>query len=362
MDIARIKALERDPPHRIYLWDDRIVAAPSWRDNLVFYAISAGDLRPVKLSIPGLEEIVAIGTNGVVPLALGRRDKKVALVQKRSGKWSDIPIPADLAKAERPWLIPTTKGVAVLTPEQIFRFVDGVWTVTEMPPLPEVKEFIPEKWGRRQFLYGEQLFIAWAHGEFGGMLGEVDLGVPKPDLQIVEGSKEAGSDGLDRGPYAGIALDGEGTLWVGGGTFHLDSMSRALFRYDGKAWKTVVLGVLDKTEGGTISFPGEKTDIVDLFAGHEGKLYLLGGALGIFAYENDKLVPKINFDFYALDKSVEHESNPGIDPIRTCYPEALVVDEEQNYFVSTRYYEILCFLRHGDSYSLKQVILPLPKF
>jgi hypothetical protein len=362
-DIKRLKLVDHEPTPSIQGWDGHVIARIEREDRESrFYSFTAASLEPKPLIVPQIDHLISVGTSVGEPVALGRTTDNLIMVRKEGKQWNSIPDLPDLQKSKTPWIIPSTKGIAVLSEKRLFHFNESKWNdPVSLPAVPEFyKEFKPQRWGSKQLLYGSQLFVGWNHGEWGGMVAVFDLNNPKRRWQEVTGKKSVSNLGIvGNDPVTGMTIDAAGNLWISEGSSHLGGMWRGLYRYDGAKWKTLVHGAFDKSEGGLISFPGERTDIIDVSSAPNGKLYVLAGALGIFTYDNEKLAPVVKFDFYSISQGkTEKLDGREIKTAVPCYPDGLVVDGHGNIFVSTHYYGILCFFKADDGYRLRQVIFP----
>ena len=87
-------------------------------------------------------------------------------------------------------------------------------------------------------------------------------------------------------------------------------------------------------------------------------MYLLVERVGIFAYEDGKLVPKIQIDFSTVNDLIETSGPAQAMDIPRCYSNELAVDSKENIFVGTTAYGVLCFIKGAQSYEMKQVMMP----
>jgi len=351
---------------RIQFWDGGVVAFTD-----AYYRINADDTPPEIVTVADLEKIVSLGGTLSKPLALGMADGRLKLYEKKDGAWNAIKLPKALQDAKAPNLIPSTRDAAMLNDRTLFRFKDGKWAITSLPPVPHFYRFfwpksLPPKrlgFGSKQVLYGSRLFATWNKGEFGGMVTVFDLTRPKDGWQQVSGHKSVSSHGIvGNQPITGITIDPNMQLWVSEGLNHRGTVESGLYRYNGSEWDTVVQGWYDifgefaSKESGRLRFTEGITDVLDVVQGEDGKLYVLTGMLGIFTYGDSALKRELPFNF-------SRDSNPQTDTHDVeygvnCEPETLVVDGSGNLYVSTGYYGILCFVPDGKKYHLKQIILP----
>jgi hypothetical protein len=357
-DIEALK-LVQGSPRSIRLWNDQIVVELGHESHpSVFYAFKAESTEPKMLAVPNMDQIVSLGDFKGSPVALGKSGGHIIIVENEQNTWKELPVLPEFQTTKDLRIIPSISGLALLSEDRLFRFVNGKWlTPSPLPDVPQFyREFKPEKWGMKQMLYGSQLFVGWNHGEWGGMVALLDVEKPQPKWEEVSGKKMVTSLGIiGNDPVTGMTLDDTGTLWISEGSCHMGGMWRGLFRY-GSKWTTMVRGSFDKSQGGMISFPGETTDIVDVFEGPDKKLYVLAGKLGIFIYEDLSLKPQISIDFYDITK-VDSAPN-SFSATVPCYPDGLVVDSAGNMFVATGYYGVLSFLKTQHGYQLKQIDLP----
>ena len=285
-EITALKPLPSVPAPSIQFWDGAATAM----SRQTYYRISPPGFQPEKLVVPGLDEIVSLGGTAAMPAALGKTGGALLFLQKESGEWKSRPLPMELLHARNPKLIPSTEGVAVLAeaprnrhpPGQatLHRYTGGQWSSVPLPAQPNFAINIFRGLGYMQFLYGSKVFAAWdLTGS--GALRFVSLDKPGEGWVLVNGkntSDHAGISGF--APITGMTVDGQGDLYVSEGVHY--NWLRSLYRYDGQQWEAVVHSDHDQADSGKVSFLGEKTDVVDVFGAPDGKLYVLGGRLGIF--------------------------------------------------------------------------------
>jgi len=358
-EIAALKMFPDEPAAPIQLWDGQVIVAKYDQAGPRYYRID--HLKSEQFDVPGLRQILSVSYGKDKAVVLGRYAGELRLLHSHGAIIETVPLPSALKKAKSPWLIPSTDAIAVVDDRTMYQYKDGSWTHLVIPKVPKFnKEFKPEHLGYKQYLYGSKLFAGWNAGEWGGMLAVLDLDHPNRGWKQVSGKKLGDQSGIIGNiGISGMTVDGSGSLWVSEGCCHMGGMWRGLYRYDGKLWETIVHGAFDKSEGGKISFPGETTDVVDVFAVPDGKVYVLGGALGVFRYDGQGLNPIVEINFYGISQP-HFKMLPGrkIDTIIPCYPTGLVGDAKGNLYVSTGYYGILCFVPDGKKYHLKQIVLP----
>jgi hypothetical protein len=239
-EIAALKLDERHPVKSIHLWDDQIVAEMvSRKKRTRFYSLSAHRLRPVELIVPGLDELISIGTASKVAFALGKTKGRVILVRKDGGRWVELPEVSRLQRARSARIIPSKEGLAILSRDFLFQFRNGKWeAVVPIPNVPDFHAgFKPEKWGVRQVLYGSQLFVGWQCFEGGGMLASLDISGSKRKWTDV--SRGAIANDLGHRGITGMTIDESGQLWISHGSDVLGLVTGGLFRYDGVKWTTI---------------------------------------------------------------------------------------------------------------------------
>lgn len=356
-EIAALKLLPNEPAAPIQMWDDQVVVTTYDKSGLHYFRVSG--LKVEHFRVPGLDQVLFPSYANRLPIILGRSSGELRLLRKQGGVLKEVPLPAALKDVEWPLLIPSTDGIAVMVDPSLYLYRRDQWTKVEIPKVPKFyREFEPD-YPRERYLVGSKLFASWNHGEWGGMLTSFDVDQPNDGWKEISGKKQGDDTGIigNQG-ITGMTVDSSGKFWVSEGCAHMGGMWRGLYRYDGKRWETIVYGFFDKAEGGKVSFPGETTDITSIFS-NDGGLYVLGGALGIFRYDNQSLKPVVEVNFYGISQphviKVESEK---IDTIIPCYPNGLVVDPAGKLFVSTSYYGILCFVPDGEKYHLRQIILP----
>jgi hypothetical protein len=327
--------------------------------NGSYYSFSADRLEPKPVVAPELDEIVSLGSASGMAVALGKTNGRLILMRKDGDHWNEMPVPPDLQTARKPRFVPSKEGLAILTEDRLFRFKDDKW----LPPasLPDVpkfsKEFTPEKWGAKEVLFGSQFYVGWRHGERGGMLAMIDLDAPEPKWKEVSGNMAKTHLGIiGNDPVTGITIDGDGSLWVCEGLWHLGEMWRDLFRYDGAKWDTVAHGF--SFYGTGVRYDPYTTDFLDVFAASDKKLYVLAGALGILTYENGEFKSQLPINFHGIKRQERKADGAVVDSEQESYPYYLVVDAAGNIFVSTGFYGVLCFIKAQDGYHPKQIFIP----
>jgi hypothetical protein len=169
--------------------------------------------------------------------------------------------------------------------------------------------------------------------EGGGIVLELDLVRP-----------ENGWRDILRAPVTGMAMDRTGKLWICWGGMGAE---RGLYSYSYGDVTEIIGGSYKTNDPGTITFSGEETDIMGISVTKAGLLYLLAGRLGVFAYQDGKLMPVLNCDFYSISKG-----SIG------CAPNGLVVDAKSNLFVHSNGFGVFCFLKRRNGYKLEQLVLP----
>lgn len=349
----------------LQLWNDQIVVRGS-----KFYSFTAEDLTPKALVVPHLDEIVSVGDASGVPVALGKTKGKMIVVMKGLDQWRELPNLPALQKATNPMIIPSKRGLAILTDHQLFRFDDRKWlTPVSLPEWTTsvhtiYGSFQLEKWGYKQLLYGSQLFLGWNLGEDGGVLFVLDLGNAKAEWKEISGKKEGSGLGIvGRWPVSGMAIAPDSSLWVSEGLAHLDGLWMDLSHYDGGDWHSVIResyrAKFGKPDPSVATFPSGATNFCDIFTAPDKRLYVLAGALGILALEDNALKPQISMDFYDIFLPRVNSDRKTAAFTVYCLPQRLVVDKAGNFFVGTAYFGDLCFIKAPDGYHLKQVIPPM---
>jgi len=345
----------------LQLWDDHVVGLA-----VKIFSFSADDLQPKELDVPGMDEIISIGTVSQLPVALGRTNGRLLVMMRKAGQWTTLPMLPALQKSKNAQIIPAGDGLVILSADDLFRFKDGKW----LPPLAlpktlwrlpkSLRGFKMEEWGARQILFGTQLFAGWDEGEFGGMLLMLDLSSPKRKWKAVSGQKEGSSGSISAsGPVSGFTIDSANSLWVSFGLAHMGGLWKALYRYDGKKWDAIVPPSLkmvpDRPVGSGASFAEEATDICDVYGASDKQVYVLAGASGIFTCENGVFKRRISINFHDISGPAMTAEGKKMGFDCNCYPVGLVVDSGGNLFVNSLSFGVLCFIKSPGGYHLKQV-------
>jgi hypothetical protein len=336
-----------------------------------YYRLAPPAFQPEKIVLPGLDEIVSLGETATGPTALGRTNGALRLLRKDAGEWKPSPLPEELQRASNLKLTPSTDGVVAILDDgsrkgvptrrpSVYRFSDSQWTNAPFPDQRTVTPHFYAGFGQVQLLYGSKLFAGWTDAWGLGALRFVSLDKLDDGWTSVSGKEaldDAGIPGFNA--ITGMAVDRGGNLCVCEGSHGLNKWVGNAYRYDGKKWTAIINGEPRKAGGAKASFHGEKSDLLDIVAAPDGKLYLLAGKLGIFTYQDEALKPVVQLDFYDITKSYPtmYDGKP-LTMTSKCQPQRLVVDAAGDLFVSTGEFGMLCFVPGNAGYRLKQVILP----
>jgi hypothetical protein len=242
----------------LYVLSDRVYRVDAAKGHLEPTRIEAS--RGVQLALgPGDELLV------LTFLPKGRRLLSYA---SPSSLAKDLRLPsAARASKAPPTLVANGKRVLLVGEEEFHTLQRGKWLSQALGKRP------PPQGGMRRWttpkhavLRGEQAFLGYGHGEWGGGVLILNLA--------------SGSWTLEgKSPVGGMKVGPKGLLWVVEGLAHLSIRRGVLKTFDGKTWRT-----LSAVESGTDSPAGwnlAATDMLDVAWDSQGRTCLLTGSLGV---------------------------------------------------------------------------------
>jgi hypothetical protein len=328
-------------------WEGSIVAAVARpQENNAFYSFTAPNYLPEKVTIPGFDQIISLGDASNGPVALGKREEIISLLQKQDARWTHIALPPALKNEKQEWLIPATQGFGIIANRLLFHFADGKWRAPITLPSVALKKepfrrlsslkvpFLWRKWGEKQILVGSQLFVSWFYGPFGGIVASCDTSRKRKCWSAV---------GTAYTPTS-MALADSGKFWIASES-HAENIELALCSLDGAQWKQVAYVRLDKTDN---TFAYGDTVISDLTTDTFGKVYALTGSLGhldVWICEGEELRRLVHLDF-------------DVDQHYKSYPSSLAVDNENDFLVTAANFDLFYFHKSSGQYKMKQLELP----
>lgn len=247
----------RDQPRitRLFQWDGSVIA----RTTHGFHRVDPGAACALPLVSPGDRAIMGLGTHLGVPLALCRDSRRYRLFHRAQDGWKMETLPATLDQGD-PVLICGGQYQVLAFSEQLFwRRDNGDWRET---PLAE-----PLARPDHMLVHGDQLFVGWGRGEFGGDLVSVEIvsGLRRPMAPVA---------GM---PVTGLTHDHHNGIWVTQGLAHLGGSRGLLHTLAPKGWSC---------EASSSNWPGQPTwtlppSSFDAVAFFDDVPHLLGGSIGI---------------------------------------------------------------------------------
>jgi hypothetical protein len=178
---------------------------PPWglRGSFVMLALDPGLTRP--FGVPGLDEVMDLATFDRRPIALGVKNRQLALVALEGGSWHSIALPRGVVRGAKKQLLTADEKRVVLYDAQSqtvhWRTRDS-WRAQTIPPAVEgIGDLV---------IVGDRLYLTYhvsgPGGEFGGGLVELDLETGLATTLVRPGRCTAPSTELARGP--------DGALWA----------------------------------------------------------------------------------------------------------------------------------------------------
>ena len=336
-----------------------VESADSPADRVRYARFEAKETETV--AVEGVELLFDAEQSADGVLFLGLQDNKMVLVRETADrKRSTLDVPEafhprfleDLEPSVRPHLIPTTHEVAAIAGDVLW-WKDKEWRNRKLPKVPQFyHEFQPADFGQVHFLEGTTLYAGWNHGEWGGMLASLDLSADGAQWVHLSG-KPTGDAGIPKNePVQAILSPSPGHLWVATGLAHLGGSWCGLHHRDpsGK-WVTLIDADPEKDRS-KLKFP-VPSSIEGLASDHDGRIYILAGAAGVFRPGEAGLERLFAHDFFS------HASNRG-DYLAVSYPSDLAIARNGDLFVSTNSFGVLAFRKKDGKWSARQITLNKP--
>jgi len=322
-------------------------------DNVMFARFDAKETVPVEVEGMQLVFDAERTADGVV--FLGLQGKKIVVVKETAGgERHAVTVPnefhpqflEDLGPSTRPLLIPTNNEIAAIAGDVIW-WLNKEWKSRKLPSVPKFnKEFDPRDMGQVHFLDGTTFYAGWHRGEWGGMLASINLSAPELKWQYLSEKEEGDTSGIPGNfPVKTIFSLGGGDIWVSTtwdayrGLFHRDPHGK---------WHTLVNGDV-KVGRGKLILP-VYGPINTIAADHEGKLYALAGAAGVYRLGKSKFEPLFRHDFYS------HTAVQGRNSVYSD-PSNLGISQNGDIFVSTNNFGVLAFREKDGQWSGHQITL-----
>lgn len=342
----------------VQFWDGQIIAAQPGERVPLYYRID--HLKAEKLVLPGIDRLVMLSYGDGKPVALGATNHEGVILQKEGNSFKPVPIPPSFGDFTIPRLIPSAAGIAVIDSLHFRRYQNGRWTAVAFPRNQGIwSEFSPGL-QLKEYIVGSHLF-----GTIGNKFADFDLEKPNSGWHEALGSGavvtalSVGVSEPSPTTVSGITLDAGGNLWVSEKGHSPKRRWRGLYRYNGKGWETIIRDPLDQDQSDArLSRSLGEMEFLDIFAAADGKLYVLEET-GVFTYQEGTLNPVIKFNFGRNKETTGLDRNGKETKVLvSASPVGLAVDASGDVYVATQTFGILCFVRDGPSYHLKQVILP----
>lgn len=279
-------AFVRDQPRVRSLvgWDGRVVAriGDGGGRGSAFSWIDASPPKATPVFAPGDRALVAVASApGGDALALCREapDRFVLFRGRPGGNWNMEVLPRDVTDAQgEPVLVTDARRVVIAANGRIVRNEGSGWTRVAVKAGSERDPFTDVLAGDDYALVGDEPYIAYAHGEWGGELARVNV-VTGARASPLRGS--ANDDGL---PVTDLAVDGKGRLWATEGLSHMGLVAGAVRVLEGGAWRTVsAVGGFPDKPALNWSLPPASIDAI-AFDGAD-RPCVLTGELGVLRYD-----------------------------------------------------------------------------
>ena len=358
-DIAALTLLPSTacPVRSVQIWDGAVVVSECGLLWPIHYRID--HLKPERLTVPGLNQIISLSSENGRAVAYGIHAGAPRLLRKERPAFADVALPPDLKVFGDVRLVPCDTGLALAGATKLYRYQDGQWktTVTADAPCMNCDQF------PARYICGSLLFTLACGGqptllkEFWAF--DLDRTKPRNERKPVPDVPGRGTSPWAAGPptIRNMASDTHGIFWcISESSPGWDKLKSALYRLDGSRWVTEI--ARDEARGGRNGVPDEATDFIDVFGGPDGKLYLLVEQLGIFTYEDSMLKPVVEFPFSEISKPTLNSDGKRADYQVPIDPQKLIADGAGNFLVTTIHYGILAFIKADGAWSLKQIVMP----
>lgn len=329
-------------------------------DSVLYAQFDAKQLTPFR--IEGMQHLLDVERSAKGVLFLGLKDERVVMMMEETaeGKRQALPLPdefhpqllEEFRQSNLPKLMATNHKAAVITGDVVWWLAAGKqWKHRKLPEVPRFyHEFRPAHFGSDQYLEGTTLYAGWDHGEWGGMLASIDLGIEGAKWVHLSGKAVPDPAGIPQNvPVHSILSPTPGHLWVATGLAHMGGAWRGLHHRDPQGkWHTSIDGEFGEDRG-ALRLP-VPSSLEGLAADREGQVYLLASDAGIFRLTKEGIDPVVECSFTG------HLSDRG-GYIVGSHPNDLGISRTGDLYVSTNAFGVLAFRKTGEAWSARQITL-----
>jgi hypothetical protein len=257
-DSGKPDTFKADQPHvsRLFLWDGHTVAEAD-----AFYRIDVDEEKAVRIDLPGFDLISQLAMRGTTPVALGTKGGG-RLLKLRVGKlWRDLPLPDGFADVAAPVLL-AADDTTILLWNRAGAAWSGDGREWRRLSFPRLREGMPD----HLLLRGDQVFLGYDRGEWGGPLLVADL--ENGTHEVIDSEY----------PVRQLSVDAKGRVWAVQGLSHVRPGQGILRVLENGAWT-----VFAHVPALNWPLPPMSFDAMDVDA--EGHPWVLGSRVGVARWD-----------------------------------------------------------------------------
>ncbi len=304
------------------------------------YTVNLKTHQLTAVHVPGISQVTHLGRDGTSRIVAGLGyDGAWRLVRQNGDQWEAMALPVEMQQTGLHRLIDSDGPLAIAIPDAVFRWQDGNWKKTLLPPLG-VMHFTSVAVEADGLLSGSNYYIGWwnrGDSTEGGFVA-IDLDTPTPAWRSIYGPADPAL-GFPEGRAAVVLRGGpQGQVWLDAES---DMDHARVYEFDGRQWhKRIDISAGLPADPAGIAAWGTQVsqeNVGDLRVDKHGILHMLGER-GIFTLRDNKLNRLV----------------PG--PI--IGPNSLYIDDDGGFLVGTPTAGLLQFEKVEGGYALHELSVP----